>query len=182
MQTNLFQYILTAFCAAIIAVLAQITIPLPLVPITGQTLAIGLIVTILGMKFGTFAVVLYVCLGAIGLPVFQMFTGGLAILVGPTGGYILGFIPSALVMGLYLKKFGTTYKHAITANMIGMMITLIFGAVWLKLVANLSWEVAVLTGVGPFIIVGIIKGVIAAWLGVIIRERLMSAKLLGKLI
>ena len=115
---------------------------MPLVPITGQTLAIGLVVTILGLKFGSYAVVLYVCLGAIGLPVFQMFTGGLGILVGPTGGYIIGFIPTAIVMGLYLKNFGTSLFHALIANLIGMIITLVFGAVWLKIVADLSWTAA----------------------------------------
>ncbi|MEK4229857.1 biotin transporter BioY [Solibacillus sp. FSL H8-0538] len=181
MQTKVFHYTLTAFCAAIIAVLAQITIPLPLVPITGQTLAIGLVVTILGLKFGTYAVILYVCLGAFGLPVFQLFTGGFGILVGPTGGYILGFIPTALVIGLYLKWFGTTFKHAVIANLIGMFITLLFGAAWLKIAANLTWGAAFLSGIAPFIIVGIIKGVIAAWLDVIVRERLIHARMLEKL-
>lgn len=181
MKTNVFQYTLTAFCAAIIAVLAQITIPLPLVPITGQTLAIGLVVTILGLKFGSYAVVLYVCLGAIGLPVFQMFTGGLGILVGPTGGYIIGFIPTAIVMGLYFKKFGTTLFHALIANLIGMMVTLVFGAVWLKIVADLSWTAAMVSGIVPFLIVGIIKAVAAAWLGIIVRERLIQARMLQKL-
>lgn len=181
MKTNVFQYTLTAFCAAIIAVLAQITIPLPLVPITGQTLAIGLVVTILGLKFGSYAVVLYVCLGAIGLPVFQMFTGGLGILVGPTGGYIIGFIPTAIVMGLYFKKFGTTLFHALIANLIGMMITLVFGAVWLKIVADLSWTAAMVSGIVPFLIVGIIKAAAAAWLGIIVRERLIQARMLQKL-
>lgn len=181
MQTNVFHYTLTAFCAAIIAVLAQITIPLPLVPITGQTLAIGLVVTILGLKFGSYAVVLYVCLGAIGLPVFQMFTGGLGILVGPTGGYIIGFIPTAIVMGLYFKKFGTTLFHALIANLIGMIVTLVFGAVWLKIVADLSWTAAMVSGIVPFLIVGIIKAVAAAWLGIIVRERLIQARMLQKL-
>ena len=181
MKTNVFQYTLTAFCAAIIAVLAQITIPLPLVPITGQTLAIGLVVTILGLKFGSYAVILYVCLGAIGLPVFQMFTGGLGILVGPTGGYIIGFIPTAIVMGLYLKNFGTSLFHALIANLIGMIVTLIFGAVWLKIVADLSWTAAMVSGIVPFLIVGIIKAAAAAWVGVIVRERLIQARMLQKL-
>ena len=81
--------------------------------------------TVLGLKFGTYAVILYVCLGAIGLPVFQMFTGGFGIIVGPTGGYIIGFIPCAIAMGINLKQFGTTFIHAFTANIIGMIITLL---------------------------------------------------------
>lgn len=178
MKNNTYQYILAAFGAAIITVLAQITIPLPFVPITGQTLAVGLIVTILGAKLGTLSVLLYILLGGIGLPVFAGFSGGFSHLVGPTGGYIVGFLLTAIVMGLYLKKFGFTLGHAITANIIGMLITLAFGTAWLKIVAELSWTAAAMGGAVPFIFVGVLKGVIAAWLGIIVRDRLLSARLL----
>ena len=178
MKSSVFQMILTALCAAIIAVLAQVSIPLPLVPITGQTLAIGLVVTILGLKYGTYSVLLYILLGAIGHPVFQGFSGGLSVIVGPTGGYIVGFIPCALAIGYYLEKTRPTFTHALVANIIGMVVTLLFGALWLKVVANLSWTGALVSGIAPFVVVGIIKSAIAAWAGVIIRKRLLQAKLL----
>lgn len=177
-SSSTYQYILVAFGAAIIAVLAQITIPLPLVPITGQTLAIGLVVTILGVKLGSLSVLLYILLGAVGLPVFTSFSGGLGVLVGPTGGYIVGFLPSALIMGAYLNKFGVSYSQAIVANIIGMFITLAFGTVWLKIAAEISWTSAIVSGAAPFIIVGILKAVMAAWLGVVVRKRLQNARLL----
>lgn len=181
MKTNVFPYIICAFSAAIIAVLAQITIPIPLVPITGQTLAIGLIVTILGTRYGAISVLLYVLLGAVGLPVFTNFSGGLSVLVGPTGGYIVGFIIQALVMGIYMDRFGYTYKQAVISNLIGMVITLLFGTAWLKFAASLTWTGAFLAGTAPFIVVGIIKAVLAAWLGVLVRNRLLNARLLEKL-
>ena len=181
MKTNTTAMIFVAFSAAIIAVLAQITIPLPLIPITGQTLAIGLVVTILGMKYGTYSVILYISLGAAGLPVFQAMTGGIGILLGPTGGYIIGFIPTALIIGSYLKVFGTTITHAVIANIVGMLVTLAFGATWLKLLNGLTWEAAIIGGVLPFIIVGIVKAVVAAFVGVIVQQRLTQAKLLTKL-
>ena len=178
MKSSVFPMILTSLCAAIIAVLAQIIIPLPLIPITGQTLAIGLVVTILGLKHGTYAVLLYILLGAIGLPVFQSFTGGLGVLFGPTGGYIVGFIPTALVIGFYLKITRLTFIHALVANILGMLVTLVFGAVWLKYLAELSWTGALLSGVIPFLIVGVIKAILAAWVGVIVRQRLKQANIL----
>ena len=178
MKSSVFPMILTSLCAAIIVVLAQILIPLPLIPITGQTLAIGLVVTILGLKHGTYAVLLYILLGAIGLPVFQGFTGGLGILFGPTGGYIIGFIPTALVIGFYLKKTRLTFPHALVANILGMLVTLAVGAVWLKYSAELSWTGALLSGVIPFLIVGVIKAILAAWVGVIVRQRLEQANIL----
>ena len=178
MKSSVFPMILTSLCAAIIAVLAQIIIPLPLIPITGQTLAIGLVVTILGLKHGTYAVLLYILLGAIGLPVFQSFTGGLGILFGPTGGHIIGFIPTAIVIGFYLKKTRLTFTHALVANILGMLVTLAFGAVWLKYLAELSWTGALFSGVIPFLIVGVIKAILAAWVGVIVRQRLEQANIL----
>ena len=178
MKSKTYSYVVTAFGAAIIAVLAQITIPLPLIPITGQTLAVGLIVTILGKKNGSLAVLLYILLGAIGLPVFSGFSGGLGVLVGPTGGYIVGFLVQAYIMGVYMEKFGVNYTHSMIANLIGMVITLAFGATWLKIAADYSWTAAIMAGVVPFIIVGIIKAAAAAWIGVIVRNRLESAQLL----
>lgn len=173
-----YQYVLAAFGAAIIAVLAQVTIPLPLIPITGQTLAVGIVVTILGTRLGTLSVLLYMLLGAVGLPVFSGMSGGLAILVGPTGGYIVGFLATAIIMGLYLDKFGITLVQAIIANIIGMCVTLTFGTVWLKIVADYTWTAAFMGGVAPFIVVGIVKAVLAAWIGVIVRRRLASAHLI----
>lgn len=173
-----YQYVLAAFGAAIIAVLAQVTIPLPLIPITGQTLAVGIIVTILGTRLGTLSVLLYILLGAAGLPVFSGMSGGLGILVGPTGGYIVGFLATAIIMGLYLDKFGITFTQAIIGNMIGMIVTLAFGTVWLKIVADYTWTAAFMGGVAPFIVVGIVKAVLAAWIGVIVRRRLERAHLI----
>lgn len=178
MKTNVRPLIYVSFCAAIIAVLAQITIPLPLVPITGQTLAIGLVVTILGKKLGTQAVGLYILLGAIGLPVFTAFSGGLGIIFGPTGGYIIGFLPTALVIGMYFERFGYTFTHAVVANVIGMFVTLAFGAVWLKVIADLSWQAALLSGVVPFLVTGVLKAVMAASIGLVVKRRLQQANVL----
>lgn len=177
-KSSIYNYVLAAFGAAIIAVLAQVTIPLPLIPITGQTLAVGLVVTILGTKLGTLSVLVYILLGTAGIPVFSGMSGGYGIIIGPTGGYIVGFLAAAVLMGLYLDKFGITYVQAMIANIIGMVVTLAFGTVWLKIVGDLTWTAAFMGGVAPFIIVGVVKAVLAAWLGVVVRRRLVSAHLI----
>lgn len=177
-QIKLRSMIMIALFAAIIGVLAQITIPLPLVPITGQTLAIGLAVTILGARNGTLSVILYLIIGCAGVPVFAEFSAGVSKLVGPTGGFLVGFVPQALLMGLFMEKFGFTVKHALIANIFGMFITLFLGTAWLKVSADLSWVAAFAAGFTPFIIVGIIKGALAAWVGILVRKRLISSKLL----
>ena len=179
MQHNkLKMWIVSALFAAIIAIFAQITIPLPLIPITGQTLAVGLAVTVLGLRYGTLSVLLYILLGAIGLPVFSGMKGGIGIILGPTGGYIAGFLVQAIGMGLYFETFGYSKTQAIIANILGMFITLAFGTAWLKVLADLTWVKAVLSGTAPFIIVGLLKAVIAGWVGAIVRERLVKIRLL----
>src|SRR5699024_10666151 len=93
-NSRLQMMIATALFTAIIGILAQITIPLPFIPITGQTLAIGLAATILVARYSTYSAILYMIIGGIGVPVFSQMTGGLGILFGPTGGFIIGFIPT----------------------------------------------------------------------------------------
>lgn len=177
-QVKLRMMIVTALFSAIIGVLAQITIPLPLVPITGQTLAIGLAATILGSRYGSFSVILYLIIGSSGVPVFAEFSGGFSKLVGPTGGYLVGFLPTAFFIGWFMEKTSFNFKNAVIANSIGMLITLAFGTAWLKVAANLSWTAALAGGFTPFIVVGLIKASLASWIGILVRNRLISAKLL----
>lgn len=167
-----------AIFAAITAILAQIEIPLPLVPISGQTLAVGLTATILGSRQGAIAMIGYAAIGAIGLPVFAGFSGGAQVLVGPTGGYIVGFVAAAYFTGLILEKTKFSIPWALVANTVGMIITLLFGTVQLKYVMDLTWTQAMVGGVYPFLIVGLIKAFLSSWIGIIVRERLIHAHLL----
>ncbi len=177
-QLKLRMMIVTALFAAIIGVMAQITIPLPLVPITGQTLAIGLAATILGSRYGTLSVILYLIIGSAGVPVFAEFSGGISKLIGPTGGYLVGFVPTAFLIGWFMEKRAFNFKNAVIANSIGTLVTLALGTAWLKIAAELSWSAAIAGGFTPFIIVGLIKAVLASWIGILVRNRLISARLL----
>ncbi|WP_067727429.1 biotin transporter BioY [Oceanobacillus damuensis] len=163
--------------AAITAILAQVEIPLPLIPISGQTLAVGIAATVLGSRQGALAMTCYAAIGAVGLPVFAGFSGGPQVLVGPSGGYIFGFIAAAYFTGLILEKTKFTISMAFLANIAGMIITLIFGTIQLKYVLDLGWNAAIAAGVYPFIVVGLIKAYLASWIGITVRQRLIQAKL-----
>lgn len=180
-QLKLRRMILAALFAAITGILAQMTIPLPFVPITGQTLAIGLAATILGARYGTLSILLYLALGAVGVPVFAEMKSGVSVLFGPTGGYLVGFIPTAFIIGWYLEKTSFTFKQALIANTIGMIVTLTIGTSWLKVSAELPWTGALKGGFYPFIPVGLIKAALAASIGIGVRKRLVSANLLGSI-
>ncbi|HIS29267.1 MAG TPA: biotin transporter BioY [Candidatus Avamphibacillus intestinigallinarum] len=177
-RTKLREVIICGLFVALTAILAQVSIPVPPVPFTGQTLAVGITATILGSRLSTFSMVGYLALGAAGVPIFSNFTGGLGILVGPTGGFITGFIFTAFITGYILEKTRFTIPLAIVANLIGMFVTLAFGWVQLKFVADLSWTGALAAGVTPFIPLGIVKAILASWLGIVVRHRLMSAGVL----
>ncbi|MCM3568055.1 biotin transporter BioY [Neobacillus mesonae] len=177
-HTQLKMWIFSALFAAIIGILAQVTIPLPLVPITGQTLAVGLAATILGSRYGTLSVILYAFMGAAGIPFFSEMSGGFGVIVGPTGGFIVGFIPAAFITGLILEKTKYTIPQAMIANTAAMLITLSIGTVWLKFAANLNWSTAFASGFLPFIVVGVIKAFLASWIGITVYKRLVSAKML----
>ena len=116
-------------CAALIAICSWITIP-SMVPFTMQTFAVFLTLGLLGGKRGTMSVIVYLLLGAIGLPVFSGFAGGIGHMMGPTGGYIIGFIGTALVMWFFERKFGNGQKSLIASMTIGLLVCYAFGTAW----------------------------------------------------
>ncbi len=117
----------------VIIIFAQITIPLPKIPITGQSLAVLVVACILKETLGTGAVILYLLLGMLGFPVFADGAGGISKLAGPSGGYLYGFVPAALVAGI-MANMKHTFEWNVLAMTIGTLIIIIFG------VAHLSYH------------------------------------------
>ena len=175
MNSSLRSTILAAEFAAVIAVFSQLTLPLGIIPLTGQTFAVGLAVTVLGRRTGTYAILIYLLLGLIGIPVFTGMKAGISVLFGPTGGYLVGFIINGLVTGTILEKTAFTKFWSVLANIIGAMLTLVFGTIWLKIYGGTGWLQAFQGGFIPFILPGVIKAVLAAYVGIIIRKRLPNA-------
>ena len=165
-----------AVIAAVMCVLGPLTLPIGPVPISLTPFVIFLGVYILGMKKGTVAVIIYVLLGAFGIPVFSSFSGGIGKIMGPTGGYIIGYIFMALVAGFFIDKF---YKN-IPLQVIGMAIGLFvrcygIGTVWLKYQMGITFAQALAVGVIPFIALDLVKMAIAIVLGRAVRYGLIRA-------
>lgn len=154
-----------AVFAALMAVCSWIQIPMT-VPFTLQTFAVFTAVGVLGGKKGALSVLVYIILGAIGLPVFAGFSGGMGVLLGTTGGYIIGFLGSALIMWLIEKLVGSeNFKKPVIiciSMVVGLFICYAFGTAWFKIVytqsngavglgAVLGWCVI------PFIIPDLVK-------------------------
>ena len=115
--------------AALIAACSWISIPLT-VPFTLQTFAVFFVLAALGGRRGTWSILVYILLGAAGVPVFAEFTSGIGILLGNTGGYILGFLLSGLVYLLMTKLFGHKLYIEIAALLLGLVLCYAFGTAW----------------------------------------------------
>jgi biotin transport system substrate-specific component len=149
--------------AALTAALAQVSIPLWPVPITGQTLAVLLVGASLGAARGAIAMVVYALAGVVGLPVYSDHTAGVAVLLGPTGGYILGFVLAAALTGwLAQRRWERRLVAGMLAFVAGSVVVFLVGLPWLKVSLGLTWAQTLSGGLYPFVIGGVIKAVIAA--------------------
>ncbi|QOR70900.1 biotin transporter BioY [Ruania alkalisoli] len=152
---------------ALTALLAQVSIPVPgsPVPVTGQTLAVVLVGATMGLRRGVAAMGAYVLLGGLGLPIYSDGAGGVAVVVGPTGGYLLGFILAAAVMGhLAERGWDRTPLRTLALGLTGQVLVFAVGVPWLALVAGFAPAEAIAAGFTPFIVGGLVKGAIAGML------------------
>lgn len=164
------QMTLTAFFAALIAVCSQIAIPMA-VPFTMQTFAVFLALLMLGGTDGLVSIVLYILLGAAGLPVFSGFSGGIGRLTGPTGGFIVGFMLTALCYIVATRLFGKSRFVRIAALIIGhFLLCYAAGVIWFSYNAGTSSGKALAVCVLPFILPDLLKLALA----LLISSRLSS--------
>jgi biotin transport system substrate-specific component len=146
---------------AILCVCPAVTLSIGPVPITLQTLFVSVTGIILGKKWGPACVAAYLLLGVAGLPVFAGFKSGLAVLAGPTGGYLTGFLPGVFVIGLFYEKLRTAADRrpaaALAAIFAGEAVIFTCGCVQLAVINGLSLLTALQAGAVPFIVPEILK-------------------------
>lgn len=141
---------LCALFAALTAVLSQIVIPIGPVPINLATFAVFCAGALLGAKLATLSLMIWAALGIVGVPVFAMFRSGLDALAGPTGGFIAGYIPAAFVIGYLVEKIKKESLYPF-AMLIGMLTYFSLGTAWFMYSTNVSFSVALMTCVLPFL-------------------------------
>ena len=165
MQTR--DIVLIGIFAALIAICSWISIPTA-VPFTLQTFGVFMAVEILGGKRGTLAVLVYLLLGAAGLPVFAGFTGGMGIITGSTGGYIVGFLLGAVVMWAMEALLPKHPAVSVLSMLVGLLVCYALGTVWFMVVySRNNGAVGLMAVLGwcvfPFIIPDLIK-IALAWI------------------
>ena len=153
---------MTALFAVIICVCSMLSIPAA-VPFTLQTFAVFLALFMLGGKYGTLSIAVYILLGVTGLPVFHNFTGGIGILMGNTGGYISGFLLCGIIYLLMTKLINKNPFFKLIAAFIGLVLCYSVGTLWFVFTASqgAGFGTALLTCVVPFIIPDTVKILLA---------------------
>ena len=159
------QLTLTALSAALLCVLAPLSIPVGPVPLSLATLIVMLTPYLLGTGKSVIAVALYLGLGAAGLPVFSGWTGGLAKLSGPTGGYLAGYLLLALAAALTLRVTGGRFWPTAAGFALGTLLLYAVGTAWLMLTTEMALPAALTAGVMPFLPGDAVKIALAAKCG-----------------
>lgn len=164
----------TGILAAIICLLAPLSFPAGAVPISLATFAIYITACIVSTKISVSAVIIYILLGAAGLPVFSAFRGGLHLITGVTGGYILGYIPCAIIIGLLVGRYENKKWIYPVSMIFGTSVCYLIGTVWYMIQTGSSFAASLTVCVLPFIIGDTIKISAASALGFTLRKRLSS--------
>ncbi len=161
-----------ALFGAVTAAGAYLIIPFPLVPITLQTLFLNLAAAILGGRLGALSQTIYILLGIIGLPVFAGGKAGIGVLIGPTGGYLIGFVVAAYVIGKLIEmKERPGFVWMACSMVVGLVVIYLLGVIQLSLVAKLTVRKAVSVGVVPFLIGDALKIIVATLIAQKVRNR-----------
>lgn len=168
------QMALIGVMTAVTCILGPFSIPLPIspVPISFTNLAIYLALYVLGAKAGTISYLIYLLLGFVGLPVFSGFTGGVAKLAGPTGGYLVGFIFMAIVAGLMIDHFPGRYVLHVLGMIAGLAICYLFGTVWLVKQLEMNFMGGLGVGVIPYLPGDAVKILFAVLVGPKLRREI----------
>jgi biotin transport system substrate-specific component len=163
--------ILVVLGTALLTLSAKVNLPLPYVPMTLQTLVVLVIGATYGWRLGSASVIAYLAEGAIGLPVFAGPAGGLAPLLGPTAGYLIGFVAAAFATGwLSERGWDRSVPRLFLAMGLGHIVILAAGFAWLAFGMKLGVEKAWLVGIAPFVAASLIKNALGAALVPAIRR------------
>lgn len=170
---------MTAAFSAAMAILAPWAVPLGPVPLSLCTLVIYLSAWLLAPRRAAAATAVYIFLGAFGLPVFSGFLGGMGRLVGPTGGYILGYLPLSAICALSVKRFAPRRWLCLIGMVLGTAVLYAVGTVWFCVQTGTPVEGALVACVLPFLPGDLLKIMVAVLLGPVLRDRLSRTGLLS---
>lgn len=170
-------WVMPALMTSLLCVLSPIAIPVGVVPVSLSTLMLFLMLYLLPRRQAVVATGVYLFLGLIGLPVFSGYTGGVGKLIGPTGGYLLGYVPLVAVTGVFMARSEKRMVHVL-GMVAGESVLYVFGTVWFCYQAGVTPASALMVCVYPFLPLEAVKIALAVMLGPVLQKRLHQAHLL----
>lgn len=159
---------------ALLIISAQISLPILTIAVTLQTLVVGLLATILPYRLNLMIILAYLTLGLLGLPIFANFTSGMSVLVGPTGGYLIGFLAYSTVTTIGIAWLGRQPLTLFGVTFVASISQLLIGTVWLLFYLKLTWPVALMTGFVPYVLIELIKCVLISQIAPRLRANLFK--------
>lgn len=156
-KLKLYNQLVAALLAALLCIIAPFAVPTGLVPITLASLGVYLCAVIGGAGWGTLSVALYLLLGAVGLPVFSGFVGGLQAFLSPTGGFLLGYLPCAVVIGLGLRIGNYTRLGCLVSLVAGTVVLYLCGVAWFAYATQTAIWASVMACCVPFFVGDAVK-------------------------
>ena len=170
-KNKTYNMVMIALTAAVYCIIAPMVIPIGPVPISFSNLVIYLSLYLVGGRMAAISYLVYILMGLVGLPVFSGYSGGVGKLLGPTGGYIIGFLPMAMIAGMIVDNFRSAIIHFL-GMLSATLIAYILGTIWFSMVMDTVFIAALEVCVFPFIPGDIVKIVIAVIIGPALRKRL----------
>ena len=161
--------VFASLLAALMAAGAYLAIPIGPVPIVMQNMFVFLAGLLLGSRWGLASVAVYLLAGACGLPVFAGGLGGIGRIVGPTGGYLIGYLPAVFIMGYISGKGNAHIGYDVLAMICGTVVLYACGVTWLKILTGMSWSKALAAGMYPFLVGDALKIAAAALIAKALR-------------
>jgi biotin transport system substrate-specific component len=179
---------IAALFAALLTVSSYFSIPLGPVPIALQVFVVFLIGLVLGERLGNISILLWIVLGAVGLPVFAGGAAGAGVLIGPTGGYVFGYLLCTYVIGRLTRQEQPSYGRTLAILLLGL--TLIYTVGYLGFMASftyflhkpMNWDKAFYLAVAPFVPFDVLKAALAAYVGIKVRKALMQAGFVSRIL
>jgi len=178
-RMTVYQLVTCALMAAVLCVVAPLSLQIGPVPISLATFILYLTAMLLGMKMGTVSCLIYLLLGLVGMPVFTGYMGGVGKIIGPTGGYLVGYLPMTLIAGFFVDRFHGKIILSAAGMILGTAVLYALGTAWFVIQAGCTLSYALAVCVVPFLLIDLAKIVLAVLLGTLVRSRLKKASLLA---
>ena len=161
--------VFASLLAALMAAGAYLAVPIGPVPIVMQNMFVFLAGLLLGSRWALASVAVYLLIGALGLPVFAGGMGGIGRIVGPTGGYLIGYLPAVIIVGYISEKAAARIGYDVLAMICGTVVLYACGVTWLKILTGMTWTKTLTVGMYPFLIGDAVKIAAAALIAKALR-------------